>query len=139
MQNGETRTFKENISDQLRRSRQTLDEMRAEARAKARRAVRNTNNYAHDHPWNLAAGAAAVAFIAGYLMRPSGRKKIVVKSADGRKPVVKIAKMKSKGRTGLEALSALAPVLMMGLKMYQSRQARTAPASAEPVNAAPVI
>src|SRR5687768_18550755 len=95
--------LKENMGERLRRSKQSFDEIRAETQAKARRAVRVTNNYAHDHPWQVVATAAAMAFVVGLLMRKSPRKIIVRKAKDA--PVLKVKQIKPRGSTW-EAIAA---------------------------------
>ena len=78
----ETEATKEKVTERLRRTKQSFDEMRAETQAKARRAVRITNNYAHDHPWRVVTTAVAMAFVVGLLMRKSPRKIVVRKEGD---------------------------------------------------------
>lgn len=119
MDNGKTDHFKDTVSDRLRRSREALNALRAETQAKARRAVRDTHYYAHDHPWRMVAAGAALAFIAGYVIKRSGSKKVLETNSPA--PVIKVKRTKSKSRSGLEALSALAPVVLFALKAYQSR------------------
>ena len=63
----DTEATKEKMAERMRRTKQSFDEIRAETQAKARRAVRITNNYAHDHPWRVVGTAAALAFVVGLL------------------------------------------------------------------------
>jgi hypothetical protein len=109
----DTEATRENVSERLRRTKQSFDEIRAETQAKARRAVRITNNYAHDHPWRVVATAAGLAFIVGLLMRKSPRKIIVSKPADA--PVLKVKRVKSKGSIW-EAISAFMPIALFAAK-----------------------
>ena len=109
----DTEETRDNVADRLRRTKQSLDEIRAETQAKARRAVRITNNYAHDHPWRVVATAAAMAFAVGLLMRKSPRKIIVRKESDA--PVLKVKRVKSKG-SPWEAISAFMPVALFAAK-----------------------
>jgi ElaB/YqjD/DUF883 family membrane-anchored ribosome-binding protein len=116
--NGPTRNMKQNVGEQLRKSRERLDELRAETQAKARRAVRVTNNYAHDHPWRIASTSIALGFIAGFLMNTKRPKRIVVKQP---KPVIKlktVAPKAKKKRSSFGAFQTLMPLALMGLKMY---------------------
>src|SRR5437764_9516248 len=98
----ETEATKEKVTERLRRTKQSFDEMRAETQAKARRAVRITNNYAHDHPWRVVTTAVAMAFVVGLLMRKSPRKIVVRKEGDA--PVLKVKRVKSRG-SAWEAIS----------------------------------
>src|SRR5688572_14461095 len=109
----ETEASKEKVTERLRRTKQSFDELRAETQAKARRVARITNNYAHDHPWNVVGGAAAIAFIVGMLMRKSPRKIIVRKADDA--PVLKVKQVKSKG-SGWEAITAFMPIALFAAK-----------------------
>ena len=109
----DTEETRDNVADRLRRTKQSLDEIRAETQAKARRAVRITNNYAHDHPWRVVATAAGLAFVVGLLMRKSPRKIIVRKESDA--PVLKVKRVKSKG-SPWEAISAFMPVALFAAK-----------------------
>jgi hypothetical protein len=98
--------------------------MRAETQAKARRAVRITNNYAHDHPWRMVATAAGLAFVVGLLMRKSPRRIIVSKPKDA--PILKVKHVKSKG-SAWEAISAFMPVALFAAKTaIASRSSKTA-------------
>ena len=109
----DTEETRDNVADRLRRTKQSIDEIRAETQAKARRAVRITNNYAHDHPWRVVGTAAAMAFVIGLLMRKSPRKIIVRKEGDA--PVLKVKQVKSKG-SAWEAISAFMPVALFAAK-----------------------
>jgi len=109
----DTESAKENMSDRLRRTKQNFDEIRAETQAKARRAVRITNNYAHDHPWRMVVSAAGLALVVGLLMRKSPRRIIVSKAKDA--PVLKVKRVKSKG-SAWEAVSAFMPVALFAAK-----------------------
>jgi hypothetical protein len=119
MNNGPTtRGFKDNMSEQLRKSRERLDEIRAETQAKARRAVRVTNNYAHDHPWRIACTSVTLGFIIGFLMNTKRPKRIVLKKE---KPVIKIKAQTvapEKSHSSFKTFQALVPLALMGLKMY---------------------
>jgi hypothetical protein len=108
---------KPSMSERLRKSRERVDEFRAEAQAKARRAVRVTNNYAHDHPWNIVGIAAGLAFAAGFLMNTRRRpKRIVVKT---QKPTIKLKAPKpEKKRSGFDTVNALLPLVLFGVKAY---------------------
>jgi hypothetical protein len=125
MNNEQTRNLKENLGERLRRSRESLDELRAETQAKARRAVRITNNYAHDHPWRMVATGAALAFAVGLLMRRTGPKKIVLGTKKNA-PVVKVKKARASG-SAFDAIQALMPIALMAFKAYQHKRADTHP------------
>ena len=114
--------LKENMGERLRRSKQSFDEIRAETQAKARRAVRVTNNYAHDHPWQVVATAAGLAFIVGLLMRKSPRKIIVRKSTDA--PVLKVKQVKQK-HSAWEAVAAFMPTALFAAKTIMAARARS--------------
>lgn len=118
--------LKENMGEKLRRTKQSLDEIRAETQAKARRAVRVTNNYAHDHPWHIVAGAAGMAFIIGLLMRKSPRKIIVRKSADS--PVLKVREVKQR-HSPWEAITAFMPIALFAAKTAMAARAKQANAA----------
>jgi hypothetical protein len=109
----DTEETRDNVADRLRRTKQSIDEIRAETQAKARRAVRITNNYAHDHPWRVVGTAAALAFAVGLLMRKSPRKIIVRKESDA--PVLKVKRVKSKG-SAWEAITAFMPIALFAAK-----------------------
>src|ERR1044071_10280341 len=102
----DTEATKENMAERMRRTKQSFDEIRAETQAKARRAIRITNNYAHDHPWRVVGTAVAMAFVVGLLMRKSPRKIIVRKEGDA--PVLKVKQVKPRG-SAWEAISAFMP------------------------------
>jgi hypothetical protein len=107
---------KPSMSDRLRKSRERVDEFRAEAQAKARRAARITNNYAHDHPWRIALTTVALGFVAGFLMNTKRPKRIVVKT---QRPTIKVKAPKpEKKHSGLATLNALVPLVLFGLKAY---------------------
>ena len=112
---------KEKINDRLRRTKQSLDEIRAETQAKARRAVRITNNYAHDHPWRVVGTAAAMAFVVGLLMRKSPRKIIVRKEGDA--PVLKVKRLKP-GGSPWEAIAAFMPIALFVAKSAMAMRAK---------------
>src|SRR3954469_5120222 len=99
----ETEASKEKMTERLRRTKQSLDEFRAETQAKARRAARITNNYAHDHPWRVVSTAAALALVVGLAMRKSPRKIIVRKQGDA--PVLKVKQVKSSKGSPWEAIT----------------------------------
>jgi hypothetical protein len=136
MNNGPLET-KPNMSERLRKSRERIDEMRAEAQAKARRAVRITDNYAHDHPWRIAATSVALGFVAGFLMNTKRPKRIVVKT---QRPTIKVKAPKpEKRRSGADTLKALVPLVLFGLKAYSaSRPKKQAPPQTESEMSAPV-
>lgn len=113
--------LKENMSDRLRRSKQSFDEMRAETQAKARRAMRVTDNYAHDHPWQTVAAAAGMAFVIGLLLRKSPRKVIVRKSKDA--PVLKVREVRPKG-SAWEAVAAFMPTALFAAKTMMAARAK---------------
>ncbi len=116
MKNGSN--FNLNMSEQLRKSRERLSEFRAESQAKARRAVRITNNYAHDHPWRMVMTGVALAFTAGFLMNTKRPRKVVLKQP---KPIIKVQAPRSeKKHSPFSAVHALMPLVLMGLKMYQA-------------------
>jgi len=122
-----TEATKEKMTERLRRTKQSFDEMRAETQAKARRAVRITNNYAHDHPWRVVGTAAAMAFVVGLLMRKSPRKIIVRKHGDA--PVLRVKRIKSKG-SPWEAISAFMPIaLFVAKNAMAARSKRPEPAA----------
>jgi len=107
---------KQSMSERLRKSRERVDEFRAEAQAKARRAARITNNYAHDHPWRIAATTVALGFIAGFLMNTKRPKRIVVKT---QKPTIKVKAPKPEKKHGaFDTINALLPLVLFGVKAY---------------------
>ena len=115
MNNGPLNT-KPEIGERLRKSRERIDEMRAEAQAKARRAARITNNYAHDHPWRMVATGVVLAFAAGFIMNTKRPRRIVLKT---QKPVIKVKAPKpEKKHSPFEAIHALLPLALLGLKAY---------------------
>jgi hypothetical protein len=116
---------KEKMTERLRRTKQSLDELRAETQAKARRAARITNNYAHDHPWRVVASAAALAFITGMLMRKSPRKILVRKEGDA--PVLKVKQVKSSKGSGWEAVTAFMPIALFAAKTAMAARTKNAP------------
>lgn len=124
---------KENMSERLRRTRQSFEEIRAETQAKARRAVRVTNNYAHDHPWNVVAAAAGLAFIVGLLMRKSPRKIIVRKSSDA--PVLKVKEVKQR-HSPWEAITAFMPIALFAAKTAMAARSKNASSATESDTAA---
>jgi hypothetical protein len=126
--------MKENMSDRLRRTRQSFDEIRAETQAKARRAVRITNNYAHDHPWRMVTTAAAMAFVVGLLMRKSPRKIIVRKHKDA--PVLKVQRIRSKG-SPWEAVSAFMPIALFAAKTAMAARSKKSERMSDEANAVP--
>src|SRR5205814_7825480 len=109
----DTEETKENMAERLRRTKQSFDEIRAETQAKARRAVRITNNYAHDHPWRVVATAAAMAFVVGLIMRKSPRKIVVRKEGDA--PVLKVKQIKPR-HSAWEAVTAFVPIALFAAK-----------------------
>jgi len=116
MENETTQTVKITMEERLRRSRQRIEELTAESKAKARRAVRITDNYAHDHPWRMVITGSALAFIAGMLVRETGarhkaRRPIVLKREV--KPVVKVQAPK---QSKFELIHALIPLAALALK-----------------------
>lgn len=143
MNNGPTSgEFKPNMGERLRKSRERVAEFRAETQAKARRAVRVTNNYAHDHPWRMVATSAALAFVAGMLVK-SGRRprKVVLKQprptikvkAASEKDLEKIVKKHSSFNL-LQALMPLAVLLAKGaLAARQKNQIRPHPVQQPPI------
>jgi hypothetical protein len=120
--------LKENVNDRLRRTKQSLDEIRAETQAKARRAVRITNDYAHDHPWRVVATAAGMAFIVGMLMRKRPRKILVRKSSDA--PVLKVREVKQR-HSAWEAVSAFIPVALFAAKTAMAARSKNAAAQSD--------
>jgi hypothetical protein len=124
----DTEETRDNVADRLRRTKQSIDEIRAETQAKARRAVRITNNYAHDHPWRVVTTAAALAFVVGLLMRKSPRKIIVRKEGDA--PVLKVKRVKSKG-SAWEAISAFMPVALFAAKTAMASRSKSADQTAD--------
>jgi hypothetical protein len=107
---------KPNMGERLRKSRERIEEFRAEAQAKARRAARITNNYAHDHPWRIACTTAALAFVAGFVMNTKRPKRIVVKT---QKPTIKVKAPKpEKKHSTFDTVNALLPLVLFGLKAY---------------------
>jgi hypothetical protein len=121
MDNEATKNMKENLSERVRRTRQSLDEMRAETQAKARRAVRITNNYAHDHPWRVVLTGAALAFTVGLIMRRSPRKIVVRKESDA--PVIKVKRINQSQGSRWEAVSAFMPIALFAAKAMMSARA----------------
>jgi hypothetical protein len=137
MNNGAS-DLKPSARERLRKSRERIDEMRAEAQAKARRAVRITDNYAHDHPWRIAATSVALGFVTGFLMNTRRPKRIVVKT---QRPTIKVKapKPEKKRHSGADTLKALVPLVLFGLKAYSASrpknqvQPETAPEMSAPV------
>jgi len=130
----ETEATKEKMAERMRRTKQSFDEIRAETQAKARRAVRITNNYAHDHPWRMVATAAAMAFAVGLLMRKSPRKIIVRKHKDA--PVLKVKRIPSKG-SPWEAVSAFMPIALFAAKTAMTARSKKTEQMADEANAIP--
>ena len=124
----DTEETRDNVADRLRRTKQSLDEIRAETQAKARRVVRVTNNYAHDHPWRVVGTAAALAFVIGLLMRKSPRKIIVRQEGDA--PVLKVKRVKSKG-SAWAAVSAFMPVALFAAKTAMAARNKRADQTAD--------
>jgi hypothetical protein len=124
----DTEATKENMTERLRRTKQSFDEIRAETQAKARRAVRVTNNYAHDHPWRVVSAAAAMALVVGLLMRKSPRKIIVRKQGDT--PVLKVKQIKPRG-SAWEAVTAFMPIALFAAKTAMAARSKTAPQTAD--------
>ncbi len=123
MNTDQPRTVKENLGEHLRRSRQSLDEFRAETQAKARRAVRITNNYAHDHPWRLVATAAAISLAAGLLIRRGAS----AKSTPSPRPALRKS---SRVRSRLDVVHAWMPLALVAWNAWQKRR----PPAAHPPN-----
>jgi hypothetical protein len=130
----DTEATKEKMTERMRRTKQSFDEMRAETQAKARRAVRITNNYAHDHPWRMVTTAAALAFIAGLAMRKSPRKIIVRKESDA--PVLKVKRVKPSG-SPWEAIAAFMPTALFVAKTAMAARAKKAEHSTDEAAAIP--
>src|SRR6185436_10119239 len=124
----DTEETRDNVADRLRRTKQSFDEIRAETQAKARRAIRVTNNYAHDHPWRVVGTAAAMAFAIGLLMRKSPRKIIVRKEGDA--PVLKVKQLKPRG-SAWEAVSAFVPIALFAAKTAMAARSKKATAEAD--------
>jgi len=124
----ETEEAKEKMAERLRRTKQSFEEIRAETRAKARRAVRVTNNYAHDHPWRVVGTAAALAFVVGLIMRKSPRKIIVRKGSDA--PVLKVKQLKSRG-SAWEVISAFMPIALFAAKAAMAARNKNAEQTAD--------
>jgi hypothetical protein len=123
----ETEETKEKMAERMRRTKQSFDEIRAETQAKARRAVRITNNYAHDHPWRVVGTAAAMAFVVGLLMRKSPRKIIVRKESDA--PVLKVKKVKQ--HSPWEAITAFMPIALFAAKTAMAARNKNATQTAD--------
>src|SRR3954471_13928181 len=124
----ETEEAKEKMAERLRRTKQSFEEIRAETQAKARRAVRITNNYAHDHPWRVVGTAAAMAFVVGLIMRKSPRKIIVRREGDA--PVLKVKQVKPRG-TAWEAVSAFVPIALFAAKTAMATRNKKAEHTAD--------
>lgn len=124
----DTEATKENMAERLRRSKQSFDEIRAETQAKARRAIRVTNNYAHDHPWRVVATATAMAFAIGLIMRKSPRKIIVRKEGDA--PVLKVKQVKPRG-SAWEAITAFMPIALFAAKTAMAARNKNANQTAD--------
>jgi hypothetical protein len=123
----ETEATKEKMAERLRRSKQSFDEIRAETQAKARRAIRVTNNYAHDHPWRVVGTAAAIAFAIGLIMRKSPRKIIVRKEGDA--PVLKVKRVKQ--HSPWEAITAFMPIALFAAKTAMAARNKNAGQTAD--------
>jgi hypothetical protein len=128
----DTEATKEKMAERMRRTKQSFDEIRAETQAKARRAVRITNNYAHDHPWRVVSTAAALAFAIGLLMRKSPRKIIVRKEGDA--PVLKVKQVKPRG-SAWEAVSAFVPIALFAAKTAMAARAKKSDQMGDPAAA----
>jgi len=126
----ESEATKEKMAERMRRTKQSFDEIRAETQAKARRAVRITNNYAHDHPWRVVGTAAAMAFVIGLLMRKSPRKIIVRKVGDA--PVLKVKRVKPRG-SAWEAITAFMPIALFAAKTAMAARNKNAEQTADTV------
>ncbi len=120
MENDATGNFGLSMEDRLRKSRERVAEFTAESKAKARRAVRITDNYAHDHPWRMVITGSALAFIGGMLMRSRGRQKSRIRAP--RKIVMKreiaapSTNIKESKQSKFELIHALIPLVALGLK-----------------------
>ncbi len=122
MEDETTKNLKQNLNDRVRRTKQSFDEIRAETSAKARRAVRVTNNYAHDHPWRMVITAAALALTVGLIMRKSPRKIIVRKESDV--PVVKVRKINAGSNSRWDAVHAFLPIALFAAKTAMASRAK---------------
>lgn len=135
MNNGPLDT-KPGMTDRLRKSRERIDELRAETQAKARRAVRITNNYAHDHPWRIACTTAALAFIAGFLMNTKRPRRLVVKT---QRPTIKVKAPKPEKKHSLfDTVHAILPLAVFGLKAYTATRPENKIRAHGPEMSAPV-
>ena len=119
---------KEKMAERLRPTKQSFEEMRAETQAKARRAVRITNDYAHDHPWRVVAAAAGMALVVGLLMRKSPRKILVRKEGDA--PVLKVREVKQRN-SPWEAITAFMPIALFAAKAAIAARAKNANAQVD--------
>ena len=88
-----------------------VEEFAAESKAKARRAVRVTNNYAHDHPWRMVITGSALAFIAGMLIPRTRSRPLIINREV--KPVVKV---KAPKQSRFELIHALIPLAALAVK-----------------------
>ena len=124
------------MTERLRKSRERIEELRAETQAKARRAVRITNNYAHDHPWRITCATAALAFIAGFLLNTKRPRQIVVKT---QRPTIKLKAPKpEKKRSAFDAINSLLPLAVLGLKAYTASTPKNKTRARGPEMSAPV-
>lgn len=118
------RTFQDNMKARLARGKQTASEYTAEAKAKARRVVRQTDNYVHDYPWRVIGIASVVAFAIGALLPRKPAAKVVVK---GPRPVIKKidpAKLQKKHSSTGDLLKALIPVALTVAKALQASRSK---------------
>ena len=117
-------TFQENMKARLQRGKQAASEYTAEARAKARRVVRQTDNYVHDYPWRVIGVASVIAFAIGALLPRKPAAKVVVK---GPRPVIKKVdpeKLYKKHSGTSDLLKALIPVGLTIAKALQASRSK---------------
>ena len=62
------RDLREQVESKLLHAKLRLQELEGHAIDQAKAAVRVTDNYVHDHPWQSIGVAAALGFVAGLLL-----------------------------------------------------------------------
>ena len=67
-----TRELRASVEENLAAARQRLRELQGAAMERGAAAARATDEYVHENPWALIAGAALVGFVIGLMVRGQG-------------------------------------------------------------------